>query len=52
LVPNYLIMPGKVDLTDLDMWARTVPYGSSGGGGGRHPSPGLPTRAPASGRWG
>jgi len=32
LVPNYMSMPrtadqGKVDLTDLDMWSRAVPYG-------------------------
>jgi len=26
LVPNYLIMLGTVDLTDLDMRARAVPY--------------------------
>src|SRR6266705_688056 len=30
LVPNYLIMLGAVDLTDLDMWARAVPYDEFG----------------------
>jgi cytochrome P450 len=30
LAPNYLITLAAVDLTDLDMWARAVPYGEFG----------------------
>jgi hypothetical protein len=30
LVPNYLIILAAIDLTDLDMWARAVPYGEFG----------------------
>jgi hypothetical protein len=30
LAPNYLITLAAIDLTDLDMWARAVPYGEFG----------------------